>query len=191
MINRKCAAALLAAAMLLPTAACALAQETAPLAGHAQTEQIQTQERLSPFGTRRSYAGVAASSQWLLQVKLGNRLLNMRMFTPEGEQIVLQEKLTAGTGEGEIRLLLRAGDRSANLLLQMDQDAADTLLKLGITEIVVADMDLHVQAKYHTRDLLALRSLFSVGENELLCVSGEMQPVTVVSVDGVRRQITK
>ena len=36
-----------------------------------------------------------------------------------------------------------------------------------------------------------MRSLFGLGERELLCVSGENDPVTVVSEDGVRRQITE
>ena len=36
-----------------------------------------------------------------------------------------------------------------------------------------------------------MRSLFALGERELLCVSGEDDPVTVVSEDGVRRQITE
>ena len=190
MINRKYAAALLAACMLL-SGACALAQETAPLAVRAQ-EETQEAERLSPFGSVRSYLGVQASDKWLWQAKLGNRLLNMRMFTPEGRQITFQENLTAAsTGGADIRLELRANSTQSRLLLQMDEDAVSTLARLGVTEIAVADTKLRVQAEYDTEDLAALRSVFGVGENELLCVSGETEPVTVVSVDGVRRQITK
>ena len=67
----------------------------------------------------------------------------------------------------------------------------DTLARLKITEIVVTDMDMHIHATYLTEDLLALRSAFALGDAELLCLSGETEPVTVVSVDGVRRQITE
>ena len=67
----------------------------------------------------------------------------------------------------------------------------DALLALGITQIVVTDTDMLVLASYSTQDLAAMRSLFALGERELLCVSGEDDPVTVVSEDGVRRQITE
>lgn len=188
-MHKRAIAALMAAAMLA-ACACAAAQETAPLA--AQSMEAKTAERLSPFGARRSYLGVAASEEWLFQARLGNRLLNMRLFTPLGEQLTFQEKLTAAASGGpDIRLLLRAQAEGSGLLLQLDQDAVDTLLRLNITEIVVADCELYVQAKYLTEDLAALRSVFGVGDRELLCVSGETEPVTVVSVDGVRRQITK
>ena len=184
-------AAVLAAALLLSGHG-ALAQETAPLAVSALQEQEKQPEKLRAFSARRSYNGVEASSQWLYQARLGNRLLAMRLFTAEGEQITFQEKLcAAGTGEGDIRLVLRAGVRGEKLLLQLDQDAADTLDRLRITEIVVTDTDMLVQAEYLTDDLLTMRSLFGLGARELLCVSGEEEPVTVVSVDGVRRQITE
>ena len=189
MMSKRTMAALLAA-MLLVSAPCALAQETAPLAARAQEAAVKASERLRPFGSQRGYRGVSASDKWLYQAKLGGLFLNMRMFTPDGEQIVFQEKLTAGEAGG-IRLLLRGGSEAKNLLVQLDQAAVDALLRLGVTEIVVADTNLNVQAEYLTDDLAALRALFAVETNELLCVSGETQPVTVVSVDGVRRQITK
>ena len=116
----------------------------------------------------------------------------MRLYTAEGRHITFQEDLRAADGgEGEIRLTLRAGVREEKLVLQLDQDAVNTLEKLLVTEIVVTDTDMNILAQYQVEDLAALRSAFGLGENELLCVSGETEPVTVVSVDGVRRQITE
>lgn len=186
----KCAAATLAAAMLLAGGA-AFAQETAPLASIAPDAALQGAKKADAFTRKRSYNGVEASSTWMYQARLGNRLLNMRMFTAAGRQITFQEDLRgADSGEGDIRLTLRAAVREEKLLLQMDQDAVDTLKKLHISEIVVTDTDMVILAEYLTEDLAALRATFKLGEHELLCVSGETEPVTVVSVDGVRRQIT-
>jgi len=187
-MTRKNGCAMLLAAVLLLGCVGALAQETAPLA--VTQQESAHAEQLRPFGKTRSLRGVAASGKWLYQAKLGNSFLNLRMYTTEGEQIVFQEKLVSSQ-TGGMQLLLRAGERGANLMLQMDQAAISTLIRLGVTEIVVADTDLYVQAKYLTADLDALRSRFHVGEKELLCVSGETQPVTVVGVDGVRRHITQ
>jgi len=189
MTIRSCAAIL--AAMMLLSGSAACAQETAPLAASQPEYAAQRASRADVFTSRRGYNGVEASSYWLYQARLGNRLLNMRMFTAEGRQITFQEDLSAAKdGKEGIRLTLRASVREEKLLLQMDQDASDTLEKLKITEIVVTDTDMNILAEYLTADLAALRAAFGLGENELLCVSGETEPVTVVSVDGVRRQIT-
>ena len=185
---RGCAAMLAAMTLFAGVSACA--QETAPLAPAWQVREENSLQRAEKFGARRSYNGVEASDDWLYQARLGNRLLNLRMFTAEGRQITFQEDLGAADDMGNIRLTLRGGSREEKLLLQLDQDAADTLARLKITKIVVTDTDLNVQAEYLTEDLLALRSTFGLGETEMICVSGETEPVTVVSVDGVRRQIT-
>ena len=188
-MHKRILAAVLAAVLLAACTAAAMA-ETTPLG--AQSAQTTTARRLAPFTSKRSYLGVAASRAWLHQAKLGNRLLNLRMFTAQGDQLTFQEKLTAAsTGGADICLQLVANHIGNNVLLQLDQDAVDTLLKLNITEIVVADADSYVQAEYLTEDLAALRRVFGVDAREQLCVSGENEPVTVVSVDGVRRQITK
>lgn len=180
-------AAALTAALAIPLTA--QAAGTAPLPNAQQTQQ-SGEKRLEPFGENRSYLGVAASSAWLYQAKLGNRLLDLRLYTPDGEQTTFQEDLGAAD-DGGIRLALRASVRGDSLLLQMDQDAVDTLEQLDITQIVVTDTDMIVKAEYLTQDLSDMRSLFALGERELLCVSGEDDPVTVVSEDGVRRQITE
>ena len=167
----------------------ALAQETTPLAAKAQEESAQG-ERLDVFKRNRSYRGIEASSKWLYQARLSRVSLNMRMFTFEGEQLLFQECLGTDS-RGGVRLSLRAGVEEETVLLQMDQNAVDTLERLGVTDIVVANSALFVPAVYQVSDLAALREAFSLGEKELICVSGTDNPVTVVSVDGVRRQITE
>ena len=182
-------AAALTAAALLCAPLPALAQETAPL-GRTQEETANAQERLPRFRSNRGYMGVTASSVWLYQAKLGGRMLSLRLYTAAGEQLTFQENL-GSDGAGGIRLTLRAGCAQGPLLMQLDQAATDELLALGITQIVVTDTNMLVLACYDTQDLADMRSVFALGEKELLCVSGEDDPVTVVSEDGVRRQITE
>ena len=182
-------AATLTAVALLCAPLPSMAQETAPL-GRTQEEPANAQERLPRFRSNRGYMGVTASSVWLYQAKLGGKLLSLRLYTAQGEQITFQENL-GSDGAGGIRLTLRAGCAQGPLLMQLDQAATDTLLALGITQIAVTDTDMLVLARYDTQDLADMRSVFALGERELLCVSGEDDPVTVVSEDGVRRQITE
>ena len=182
-------AAVLTAIAALSAPLFAQAQETAPL-GIAQEESAGTRERLPNFRANRDYMGITASSAWLYQAKLGGRLLSLRLYTADGEQMTFQESL-GSDGAGGIRLTLRACRAGGPPLMQLDQAATDTLTALNVTQIVVTDTDMIVQAAYSTQDLAAMRSLFALGERELLCVSGESDPVTVVSEDGVRRQITE
>ena len=187
-MSKKLLAVVFAIVMLLLCAQ-ALAQETTPRAVRAQGERVPG-EQIDVFKRDRSYRGIEASSKWLYQVRLGQMSLDMRMFTFAGEQLLFQECL--GTdAKGGVRLSLRAGVTQDVALLQMDQNALDVLERLGITEIVVTNSDMYVQASYQVRDLMALREAFALGEHELLCVSGQDNPVTVLSVDGVRRQITE
>lgn len=190
-MSKKRAAAFLAA-MLALFCVQGLAQETTPLAAKAQEMEAQNVRKRASFG-RRSYHGVTVSSEWLYQARFDKLSINMRMFTADGEQITFKERLGAADGvKGGIRLTLRAGnDGEEQLLLQMDQAALSALDRLGITQIVVTDIDLYVIAEYEVSDLAAIREAFGLGEREMLCVSGEEDPVTVVSVDGVRRQITE
>lgn len=183
-------AAALTAASLMSAPLTALALGTTPLAMRPQEEAEDAQVRLPAFTENRDYRGVRASREWLYQARLGGRLLSLRLHTAGGDQVTFQENLGSDGADG-IQLALRASGRDTGLLLQMDQDAVDTLTRLGITRIVVTDVDMVVQDAYMTEDLAAMRSLFELGERELLCVSGEEDPVTVVSEDGVRRQITE
>ena len=182
-------AAVLTAIAALSVPLAAQAQETAPL-GIAQEESAGTRVRLPNFRANRDYMGITASSAWLYQAKLGGKLLGLRLYTADGEQMTFQESL-GSDGAGGIRLTLRARCAQGPLLMQLDQAATDTLLALGITQIAVTDTDMLVLARYDTQDLADMRSVFALGERELLCVSGEDDPVTVVSEDGVRRQITE
>ena len=194
--NRLASAMLCAALLTLP--ACALAGETAPLTLSTQQDVQFTPRRedagqLDEFGRRRAYLGVSAYDGWLYQARIGGLMLNLRLYTPDGEGVTFQEKLCAAQtgGSGDIRLCMRAGSDQGGLLLQMDQHAVDVLRRVGVTEIVLTDMDFYVQETYLVEDLAAMREALSLAPGEQLCLGGEDAPITVVSEDGVRRQIAE
>ena len=194
--SRAAAAALSALLLALPV--CALAAETAPLTLNTQQDAAVQESRkdlgrLEPFGKQSAYLGVSFSNQWLYQARIGNLSVNLSLFTPEGDGVTFKEKLCAAqTGDKhDIRLCLCAASRQGGLLLQLDQRAVDVLRRVGITEIVLADMDYYVQASYLVSDLAAMREALSLTSGEQLCLGGEDAPITVVSEDGVRRQIAE
>ena len=194
--TRAAAAAL--SALLLASPACALAAETAPLTLNTQQDATVQASRkdlgqLEVFDRRRAYRGVSASDQWLYQARLGGLSVRLCLFTPEGGGVTFQENLCAAQtgGSGDIRLCMRAGSDQGGLLLQMDQHAVDVLRRVGVTEIVLTDMDFYVQETYLVEDLAAMREALSLTSGEQLCLGGENAPLTVVSEDGVRRQIAE
>ena len=117
-------------------------------------------------------------------------LINLRLHTPMGEEVTIREKAEqASTRDASACLYLQASIDHEVITLQMDQEAMNTLTRVGITEIVVADKNLNVRACYSVSELQAVRDALGLGDKEQLCVSGENAPVTVVSEDGVRRQV--
>lgn len=193
-LSRRTVAAMMSL-LLAAAPVAALAGETAPLSLRTQAEAVSRREdmgQLSPFGTRRAYLGVTASDAWLLQARIGGLMLNLRLFTPAGEGVSFQEKLCeASTGGKDIRLCIRQGTRDGGLLLQLDQRAVDVMKRVNITQIVVADFDLYIQAVYEVADLSAMRDALALGAGEQLCISGADNPITVVSEDGVRRHVAE
>ncbi len=186
--RRNLAAAVLAA-VLTTVPAGVLAAETAPQVPGSQTAQ-QTIERLSPFGRPQAYRGVSVSSAWLRQARLNGVLLNLRLHTPMGDEVVFREMIKAAPSDVDtICLYLQAKTDSEVISMQMDQAAMDTLKRLGISEVVVADAERYVRAHYMVSELQAVRDTLGLERAEQLCVSGEDAPVTVVSEDGVRRQV--
>lgn len=184
-------AGLTLSAMLLLAPLNAVAAETTALAAGAQGETTQG-EVIKPFGRDRSYMGISASDEWMAQARIGGMMLNLRLFTPEGEYVTFQENLSASsTDQWRICLTLRASQWNDELVLQMDQHAMDVLRRVGIIEIVVADDQLAVRARYDVSELQQIRDHFGLTDGEQLCVSGEESPVTVVGEDGFRRQITQ
>lgn len=186
--KRNLAAAVLAAALLTAPAG-VLAADTTPQVPGVQTAQ-RTTERLKAFGEAEAYRGVTVSSSWLRQVRLGGMFINLRLHTPMGDAVAFRERLKAAPSDiNTMCLYLQARTNSDVITLQIDQSAMDTLKRLGISEIVVADQDRYVRAHYMVSDLQAVRDALGLTKGEQLCVSGEDAPVTVVSEDGVRRQI--
>lgn len=187
--KRICAAAAALSAMLFAAPVSAQAMDTAPLVPNAQAEQ-RTQERIVPFGSERGFRGVSASSAWLRQARIGGMMLNLRVFTSMGEEVVFQEKLGAAQ-DGGVCLYIRASSDEDNLMFQLDQRAVDVLDRVGVTQIVVADFEGYVRMRYQVDELAAVRKALALADGEQLCVSGENDPVTVVSEDGVRRQAAR
>ena len=186
--QRTLAAAALAAALLTAPVG-VLAAETAPQVPGAQAAQ-QTMERLSPFGKAEPCRGVTVSQAWLRQARLGGVFINLRLHTPMGDEVTFREKLKVSASDVDAMCLyLQASVLSDVITLQMDQPALDTLRRLGISEVVVADADRYVRAHYSVDELQAVRDALGLGKAEQLCVSVEDAPVTVVSEDGVRRQV--
>jgi len=186
--KNRIAAAILAAAMAtMPVFA--LAAETAANVPGSQAAQ-ETVQKLKPFGKVKPFGGITVSREWLRQARLGGVLINLRLHTPMGEEVIFKEKVDhASTRDGNACLYLQASSNHEVITLQMDQNALDTLRRINITEIVVADKDLNVRAGYAVSELQAVRDALGLGEYEQLCVSGVDAPVTVVSEDGIRRQV--
>ena len=175
-------AAVALAATLLSAPAAAAAAETAPLVPNAQAEQ-QTQERIGTFSKSRAYKGVTASRKWLRQARVGGMMLDLRVFTAMGGEVTFRENLS-GAADGGILLTMQAASDERSLMLQMDQRALDVLVRVGVTEIVVADMDGCVRMRYAVKDLCDVRTALGLEAAEQLAVSGEHDPITVVSEDG-------
>ena len=185
--TRLAAAVLAAAMMIMPV--CAMAAETAAHVPGSQTAQ-ETVQKLKPFGKVKAFGDITVSREWLRQVRLCGVLINMRLHTPMGDEITFKEKVDhASTRDGNACLYLQASTDHEVIALQMDQEAMNTLRRIGVTEIVVADKNLNVRACYAVSELQAVRNALGLGENEQLCVNGEDAPVTVVSEDGVRREV--
>ena len=160
------------------------------LAAFATAEDAPAQ-RLKSFGSVRSCRGVSASAEWLSQARVGGFSLNLRLTTQTGTELAFMERLTASKGEEGMALELLASRWPDGLTLQVDQRALDTLARLGVTRLVLADSSLHVRERYDVQELSAIRELLELGEKEQLCVAGENAPLTVLSEDGVRRQVTR
>ena len=187
--KNRLASAVLAAAMLL-TPVCALAAETAAHVPGSQAVQ-ETVQKIKPFGKKvKPFGDITVSREWLRQGRINGVLINLRLHTPMGEEVTFREKADhASARDGSACLYLQASIDHEVITLQMDQEAINTLKRVGITEIVVADRSLNVRARYSVSELEAVRDALGLGASEQLCVSGENAPVTVVSEDGIRRQV--
>ena len=188
---KNCAAAAALAAMLLAVPAGGAALETTPLVPGAQAAP-QEMERIPAFGRNRGFMGVSASDKRLKQARVGGVCINLRVHTPMGEEITFHENLgPASEGQGAICLSTIASSNEEALVLQIDQEAIDLLRRVNVTEIVVANGKRDVCGYYRVDDLEAVRAALGLAEKELLCVSGDEDPITVVSEDGVRRMVTQ
>ena len=187
--NRTAALALAAALFAAPV--CALALETTPLVPGAQ-EAAQETARMPAFGRKRGFMGVTASDKWLKQARVDGLSIDLRVHTLMGAEITFQEDLgPASEGKGAICLSMIAMSEDDDLMLQISLRAIDVLRHVGITEIAVANVDREICGRYQVEDLLSVCQALGLAGDELLCVSGDEDPVSVVSEDGVRRMVTQ
>lgn len=187
-IRKNLISAVLCAAMLTAPA-CVVAAETSAHVPNSVEAQPK-QERMPALTGAKAYRGVSVSSSYLRQVRLGGMLFNLRLHTPMGDEVVFREMLKAAPSDVDsMCLYLQAATDEAAITMQLDQPAIDALDNLGIVEIVVADENRNVRAHYRVSELAAVRAALGLTPAEQLCVTGEDAPVTVVSEDGVRRQI--
>lgn len=189
--NRRTLAAAALAALLAVQPAGVLAAETAPLMPGAEAQQPEAPaERLAPFEDVKPCRGVMVNESWLRQACLNGLFINLRLYTAMGDGVTFREKLEVNKNDRDfLCLYLQASARDEVIAMQIDQPAMDALKRVGVSEIVVADGDRYVRARYRVDELQAVRDVLKLGAAEQLCVSGEDAPVTVVSEDGVRRQV--
>ena len=115
-----------------------------------------------------------------------------RLALRAADAVIFQECLRpVEPGSRYLELQIAVAEWTDGMLMQIDQHAVDVLDRSGITNIVLADEKLGVREVYTVEELNALRELFTLGEGEQLCLSGEDAPLTAVSEEGVRRQLTK
>lgn len=172
----------------------ALALLAVPALGAAQiglVAPVEVGDTIPEFGNVRSCLGVSASNKWLRQARVGGLPLELRAYNPDGDTLQFQEDLgRLDEHTDALRLSMRVRGARDSVTIQIDQSAMNVLERVEIEEIVLVNEDYVVLARYTRRDIQALRDALSLREGEQICLSGEDQPVTVVSEDGVRRMIT-
>lgn len=152
--------------------------------------EVEVGDTLPVFTAERGALGVKASDKWLYQARIQDCSLSLRVHGEEGDPLLFQEDLSRLSWDTlELRLSLCVQDAKEGARLQLDGRAVNMLSYHLIAQIVVADENYTVLARYQTEDIKALREGLGLGDKELLCLSGENGEVTVVSEDGVRRQI--
>lgn len=153
---------------------------------------VEVGDTLPRFDGRRGVLGVSASDKALFQARIAGRSINVHVYSENGDPLLFDEELSRlSQTSREIRLSLRVGTDEQEPLLQIDQAAVDFLQKFEITQIVVADREFTVLARYNVADIQTLRKVLGLADDEQLCLSGETNPVTIVSADGIRRQIAQ
>ncbi|MBP3657242.1 MAG: hypothetical protein J6K32_11175 [Clostridia bacterium] len=193
-ISKNTVAAALLAAVMMISSAVACAAETAPFGAAVNAQQqAQTYGKAKPFTRDRGCYGISASRAWLNQARIDGMLIDMRIFTPMGDNVLFQECLSAAStgGERDICLTMRVDQWDEGMVLQLDQRSVDCLTRVGITEIVIADGNMDIRAAYSVEEIRGIRAMFGLGAKEQLSLGSVDAPVTVVSEDGVRRQLTK
>ena len=147
-------------------------------------------ERVRAFDGEHSRRGVLISTEWMAQARIDGLPLNLRLTTSTGARITFMERLS-DYGEAGMAFEMLASKWPDGLTLQFDQRALDVLSRVGVTELVLADANRNVRARYDVQELAEIRALLELGEKEQLCIAGEDAPLMAINEDGVRRQVTR
>ena len=180
--------ALIAALLAAALAAIPAAAGASP--GRVAVPAVRIGDTLEGIPSVHGCLGVRASAQWLYQGIVQGMSLNLRLYDKAGEQLLFKEDLgRLSLQTEELRLTLFARNTGDSVSLEIDQRAIDRLSYFDVTEIVVADGGMQVKAIYSLSDISLMREGLALEDGELLCLSGEDAPVSVVSVDGIRRLV--
>ena len=179
-----------ACAVLMAAMACApaMAAETVPLIAGTQSMQPDTAQlgSLEDYKLVTRLRGVTVGREPVRQARVSGLSIGLRLFSASGEALQFRQRLAeAETG---VCLVLQATQQQDTMTMQLDEHALTVLGRVGATKIVVADEKGDVRAMYDTAELAAAREFLGLAADEQLCVGRDDEPVTIIGVDGVRRQ---
>lgn len=178
-------------ALVALTAMLATLPAAASATGSANTVAlVKVGDRLKPFGSTRDSLGVQASDKLLYQPYVAKMSLNLHLYDENGERILFDEDFgRLSFNNHDLRLAMRGHFPGESVTLEIDQRAIDRLSYFNFTELVVANYTWDVVAVYSLSDIQALRDALELDEDELICLSGDDAPITIVNAYGVRRLV--
>ena len=181
--------------MILALVALTAMLATLPIAASATNSAntvaaVKVGDKLKVFGHTRDSLGVHASNELLVQPYIEKMSLNIHLFDEDGERILFDEDFgRLSFANHDLRLAMRGHFPGEIATLEIDQRAIDRLNYFRFTELVVANYTWDVVAVYKVEDIQALRDALELEDDELLCLSGEDAPVSVVNAYGIRRWV--
>ena len=151
---------------------------------------VKVGDKLKVFGSTRDSLGVHASSELLVCPYIEKMSLNLHLFDENGDRILFDEDFGRLSFQNhDLRLAMRGHFPGDIVTLEIDQRAIDRLAYFRFTELVVANYTWNVVAVYKLDDIQALRDALELSDEELICLSGEDAPVSVVNAYGIRRLV--
>ena len=178
-------------ALVALTAMLATLPAAASATGSANTVAlVKVGDRLKPFGSTRDSLGVQASDKLLYQPYVAKMSVNLHLFDENGDSVLFDEDFGRLSFQNhDLRLAMRGHFSGDIATLEIDQRAINQLSYFNFTELVVANHEWNGVAVYNLDDIQALRDALELGEKELICLSGDDAPISVVNENGIRRWV--